>query len=114
MIPIISMHTWTSLSSEQRGKIRMIFAIPRSQSTEVHDGRIVTDGTTPKDFEALTVEKMQSYVKSNVDDFHKLFDLVVAKVQDEIEGKPIIDIVASTEPLTVIIPPKKRGRKAKI
>lgn len=114
MIPILSMHMWTALSSEQRARIRSQFNIPRSSHVEVVDGRILTDGTTPKDFEALTVEKMQVYLKSEINDFHILLDLVIARVQDEIEGKPLVDdVVISQEPLTVVIPPKKRGRPAK-
>lgn len=112
MVPILSMHMWTSLSSEQRARIRALFSIPRSQSTEVHDGKIVTDGTTPQDFQALTVEKMQTYLKSEVSDFHALFDLVVARIQDEIEGKPFVEtVVISAEPLTVIIPPVKKTKR---
>jgi hypothetical protein len=78
---------WTSLSNEQRRLIRSKFAIPRSGNVEVSDGRVLTDGTTAKDFEALTIQKMQEYVSSEISDFHKLFDLVVAKIQTEIEGE---------------------------
>lgn len=107
------MHMWTALSSEQRARIRSIFSIPRSSHVEVSDGKIITDGTTSKDFETLTTEKMKSYLKNNSNDFHFLFDLVVAKVQDEIEGKSTEQIILSTEPLTVVIPPKKKGRPLK-
>lgn len=110
--PILSMHMWTTLSSEQRSRVRTLFSIPRSSHVEVVDGRIQTDGTTPKDFESLTVEKMKEYLKSQSDDFHALFDLVIARVQDEIEGKPLKEeIVISQEPLTVIIPPKAKKIK---
>lgn len=87
---ILSNHTWVSLSNEQRHKLRALFSIPRSAHTVVVDGRIETDGTTTEDFQHLTIEKMQSYLDSKEGDFHKLFDLVLARVQDEIEGKPII------------------------
>ncbi len=114
MVPILSMSLWVSLSNEQRIRIRSIFNIPRSQHVHVDDGRIITDGTTAEDFLALTIEKMQTYLKSDVTDFHKLFDLVVARVQDEIEGKPIAEVNHNT--ITIVIPPepKKRGRNPKI
>lgn len=92
--PILNLHTWVSLPNDVRHKIRILFNIPRSGSVFVNDGHIETDGTTPDDFRALTVEKMQSYLNSEVDDFNKLFDLLVARVIDEIEGKieaPIIN-----------------------
>lgn len=111
--PILSMHMWTALSSEQRSRIRILFSIPRSSHAEVVDGKLMTDGTTAKDFEALTIEKMKDYLKSDSNDFHALFDLVIARVQDEIEGKPIKeDIIYSQEPLTIVIPPNKKGKKA--
>jgi len=87
---ILSMHTWISLSNEQRIRIRAIFNIPRSAHVQVNDGVIETDGTTPEDFKALSVEKMKAYLSSDSDDFHKLFDMVIAKVQEDIEGKPIV------------------------
>lgn len=95
---IISMHTWVSLSNEQRHRIRALFNIPRSSHTIVNDGRIETDGTTTEDFGHLTVEKMKTYLNSDSDDFHKLFDLVLARVTDEIEGKPIEIINANVKP----------------
>jgi len=112
MPPILSTHMWVSLSNEQRNLIRSIFNIPRSKAVEVHDGVVVTDGTTPEDFKALTIEKMQQYVNSDLTDFHKLFDLVIAKVTDKLLGKPDIIVVAHT-PITVISEPKKRGRPKK-
>lgn len=106
MIPILSMHLWVSLSNEQRIRIRSLFSIPRSQHVQVDDGKVITDGTTAEDFKALTIEKMQTYLNSPETDFHKLFDLVVVKVQNEIEGKPetVVEVVP--------VAPKKRGRPA--
>ncbi len=84
---IISLHTWVSLSSELRSRIRAQFNIPRSSHVVVNDGRIETDGTTPEDFKHLTVEKMQTFLNDKSDDLNYLFDKVVARIQDEIEGK---------------------------
>lgn len=93
MTHILSMNTWVSLTPEQRNRIRALFSIPRSSHTVVNDGRIETDGTTVEDFGHLTVEKMKVYLKSDSDDFHKLFDLVLGRVQDEIEGRPFIETI---------------------
>lgn len=101
---------WTSLSSEQRARIRALFSIPRSSHVEVVDGKVISDGTSAKDFEALTVDKMKTYLKSDSNDFHLLFDLVVARIQDEIEGKTFEQIISSEDPLTIVIPSKRRGR----
>ena len=122
MQPILSVSTWVSLSNEVRNRIRAIFEIPRSSHVVVNDGRVETDGTTYEDLKKLTVEKMQSYVGDNSTDFHKLFDMVVAKVTEELlqEKQPKVIVTRSVTqetPVTVIIPPttpKKRGRPAKI
>jgi hypothetical protein len=111
---ILSMHTWVSLSNEQRNRIRHLFNIPRSSHVMVNDGVIETDGTTPEDFKQLTVYKMKAYLNSDSDDFHKLFDMVLAKVQDAIEGKPIVEPVpVVSEPVPVINANIKKNVKTK-
>ncbi len=112
--PILSMHTWVTLPSEQRARIRALFAIPRSGHVVVNDGVIETDGTSVDDFRHLTTEKMQTYLKDDSTDFYKLFDKVVARIQDEIEGKPFIE-----EPIVIIkeevvdANTKNHGKKSK-
>ena len=119
MQPIISMSMWTSLSNEQRNRIRVLFKIPRSKNTEVNDGHIVTDGTTPEDFKALTIEKMQVYLgEKESTDFHKLFDKTVAKVIEELNAPKVqvghVDIVPPIPTVVEqVITPKKRGRPSK-
>lgn len=89
MNPILSTHMWVSLPNEVRFRLRALFNIPRSSSTVVNDGVIETDGTTKEDFKHLTVEKMQKFVSSDSEDFHKLFDLTIAKVNDDIVNKKV-------------------------
>ena len=94
MQPIISLHLWVSLPNEVRYRIRALFNIPRSSNTIVSDGRIESDGTTNEDMKSLTIEKMQKYVESTSSDFHKLFDEVLAKVNDELYPKAPEVIIA--------------------
>lgn len=109
---ILSMSMWTSLSSEQRNRIRAVFSIPRSSSVVVNDGVIETDGTTTKDFESLTIEKMQQYLNDESNDFHKLFDKVIAKVTEELLGKKEdIVVVSEGSPITIIVEPKLEPKK---
>lgn len=96
MQPILNIHTWVSLPAEVRHKIRAIFNIPRSSNVVVDDGQLSTDGTTPEDFRVLTVEKMREYLQSDLDDFHKLFELVLTKVKDEIKNPKIAVETTST------------------
>lgn len=111
MTHILSTNTWVSLTSEQRNRIRALFSIPRSSHTIVSDGRIETDGTTADDFNHLTIEKMKVYLKSDSDDFHKLFDLVLGRVQDEIEGKPFAETIEVINANSIKNEKSKKGSK---
>jgi hypothetical protein len=117
MQPIISIGMWVSLPNEVRHRIRSIFHIPKSSNTHVDDGVILTDGVTNEDLKTLTISKMQIYLSDESSDFHKLFDKVVAKVNDELYPKKQIltesVLISSDEPLTIITEPKKRGRPSK-
>jgi hypothetical protein len=116
MQPILSMGMWVSLPTEVRHRVRVAFNIPRSATVDVNDGVVVSDGTTPEDFKALTIEKMQTFLGDTSNDFHKLFDKVVAQVNEELMGKTIAKnlVVMDDKPITVIVEPKRRGRPAKI
>ena len=108
------MGMWVSLPNDVRRKIHSLFSIPWSSATEVNDGQIVSDGTTHEDLKILTIEKMQKYLNEASTDFHKLFDMLVAKVNDEIKNPRKEEVVvSSTDSVNVIIAPKKRGRPSK-
>jgi hypothetical protein len=83
---ILNMHHWVNLPIEVRYRIRTLFAIPQSSNTVVNDGVLETDGTTIEDFKHLTLEKMQKFLGNDSTDFHKQFDLVVAKVMDDLSN----------------------------
>lgn len=108
MPPILNNHIWISLSNEMRYRLRVIFNIPRSSNTSVNDGVIETDGTTTEDFKHITIEKMQTYVSSTETDFHKLFDMTVAKINDELNP------TVKEEIAQVIEAPKKIKNAKKI
>lgn len=117
MNPILSIGTWVSLPTEVRHRIRGIFHIPKSSNTHVDDGVIITDGVTNEDLKTLTISKMQIYLDDDSSDFHKLFDKVVSRVNDELYPKVqnVTEsiILSIDEPITVITEPKKRGRPSK-
>lgn len=113
MQPVLNIGMWVSLSQEVRNKVRSIFDIPRSGNVEVIDGRIQTDGTTYEDLKFLTVEKMQKYTGDTHTDFHKLFDKVLVKVNEELNPIGKVDVVPPIVPVAVVPVIKKRGRPAK-
>lgn len=72
---------WIKLPEEVRHKLVVLFDIPRSGRTVVEyraEGAIVTsDGFTPTDIEAITLDKMQGLLASNSENFYQLFSDVV-------------------------------------
>ena len=112
MNPILSVHTWVSLPTEVRYRIRALFDIPKSAGTIVNDGVIETDGTTKEDFKHLTIEKMQKFLQSDSTDFYKLFDLMVAKVNDDIEQKRLTQFpIINANPQTDVKSTKKSKKE---
>lgn len=101
--PILSKHTWLSLSLETRNKLREIFDIARSGGVEVVDGRVFSDGTTPEDLMSLTSEKMQEYLGSKSTDFNTLFNECVKKIETP------IGTIEITPPLDAIVPPEEQS-----
>lgn len=102
------MSAWVSLPGEVRARIRSLFDIPRSSHVEVHDGKIHTDGTTTEDFMHLTAEKMQEFNSTDSVDFHRLFDLTISKIEEDIQS-----VRRSVFPIKVELPAKdiKDGKK---
>lgn len=92
---------WLALPIEVRQKLKYIFNIPRSEGTNVVDGRVVSDGHTHRDLAYITIPAMQEYVTSTSDDFLSLFEEVVTKIQTEIrqEQLPVQNVVP--EPITL-------------
>ena len=79
---------WLQLDKEVRGRIREIFHITYSGHTEVVDNKVVSDGATHKDLEALSVDKMRDFVGQDAvieETVFTLFDKTVKKVKEELE-----------------------------
>jgi hypothetical protein len=77
---------WMRLSQETRAKLKTLFGINKSQgaTTQMFGTRmeVVSDGHTDKDLEAITVEKMQAYLREKKEtDFWKLMDATIDKIE---------------------------------
>ncbi len=91
----LSTHEWLKLPMDTRSKLREIFNIPRSQGTVLEDNTVKSDGTTYQDLNAITVEKMSSWlngdgsdhvgVEVGGSDFVALFNSVIQRIDDEKE-----------------------------
>lgn len=88
--PLLAYNTWLSLPRETRAKLTEVFGIPRTGEVIVRSGtvspqgniqgEVTNDGHAPKDLYAITTIKMQDYVGAETNDFHLLFNLVLAKI----------------------------------
>lgn len=78
------------MPEEVRHKLVVLFDIPRSGRTVVEyraAGAVVTsDGFTPTDIEAITLEKMQGLLGSESDNFYKLFEEVADHLDQLLDG----------------------------
>lgn len=79
--PNLSVPQWLTLSNEVRSKIREIFNISKSKGTHLVGNILESDGCTHEDLKAITIEKMQEYLKVPDTDFFDLFNRVVDSVK---------------------------------
>lgn len=83
---MLSQTVWLSLKIETRRKIAVLLGLRRSGTNEVvHDGlknRVVSDGYTPSDLMAVTLEKLQDLMRQPKEtDFYKLWEQFVSQVE---------------------------------
>lgn len=83
----VNVHDWLQLPMETRVKIREMFKVPKSEGAWVENGMVRSDGTTYKDLQAITPEKMQAFLGSEETDFVKLFHATTAKVQEDLDAE---------------------------
>lgn len=80
---------WMSLSRDVRTMIVIQFEIPRTGATEIIDSTLICDGYTVYDLQAITKEKMQEYLKSDIDNFAELWELTYKKINEKLHPAPI-------------------------
>jgi hypothetical protein len=102
MNPQLTKSQWCSLPQEIRNKLREIFGVQKSEGCEVVNNMIVSDGSSHQDLQAISVASMQAFLYSEEDNFAKLFDLVMLKlnpIEDQIEvyEEPVMDLSARVE-----------------
>ena len=79
---------WLALPMPVRLHLKKIFGIPRSEGTNLVDGRVVSDGHNHYDLAHITVPAMQLYLDSDEADFHKLFAMTLEKAEGELAPAP--------------------------
>lgn len=80
-----------SVPADVRERLRNTFNLSRSGCTEVVDNQLITDGTTHKDLEVLTKERLLQFCKINMvlandeENIFSLFEKVVKDLERQIK-----------------------------
>jgi hypothetical protein len=87
----VSYQIWIKLPKEIRAKLVTMFHIPRTGSAVVDYGaegnKVVSDGFTPKDIEAITLEKMQKVLDSDSTDFYGMLEEIIVNIDALMQQK---------------------------
>ena len=127
--PLLAYNVWLALPTNTRNKLTKLFGIPRTGEVIVRSGgmyngniggEMIQDGHSAKDLYAISVEKMQTLLKTDDTDFYKMFHHIVENIDFIIEpqieeeiAEPTIDPKEKAK-FHSLMTPKKRGRPAKI
>lgn len=86
----VAYNIWIKLPEEVRHKLVVLFDIPRSGRTVVEyraTGPTVTsDGYTPLDIEAITIEKMNGLLGSESNNFYGQFEQICDNIDALMDG----------------------------
>jgi predicted HTH domain antitoxin len=81
----ISTASWMDLSWQVRTQLVKDLNIPKSKDVVLQDNVVLTDGRTQNDInQAITIESLQEYTKSSLDDIFELFGKAVEKAEYEL------------------------------
>lgn len=81
----IPVQSWLMLNWKVRTKLANDLNIPKSSDVVLMDNEVLSDGRTQQDLNcSITVEALQEYTKSNIDDIFELFQKAVEKAEYEI------------------------------
>lgn len=81
----IPVQSWLMLNWKVRTKLANDLNVPKSSDVVLMDNEVLSDGRTQQDLNcSITVEALQEYTKSNIDDIFELFQKAVEKAEYEI------------------------------
>lgn len=81
----ISTASWMDLSWQVRTQLVKDLNIPKSKDVVLQDNVVLTDGRTQNDInQAITIESLQEYTKSSLDDIFELFGKAVERAEYEL------------------------------
>lgn len=82
MQPTMNVSQWLTLPHPIRLELVKLFNLSRSAGTQVIDNRVISDGYTFEDLQAINVETMQAVLNSQETDFYVLLNAVADLAND--------------------------------
>jgi hypothetical protein len=89
---------WMLLDKATRSYLVNVFEIPMTGIREIIDDRVISDGYSNKDLEAITLEKMIAYIGSE-ETFPRAWEITCTKASKEL-NPPVIQM--ADEPKEII------------
>lgn len=114
MKQLLTSRDWVGIGADERRRLSAQFLIGRSGPTEVINNELISDGTTDKDLQALSIARMIEYLGPDLswyqeDLFSFLLTLTLRKLNgDTIQSEPSDQEVQPSE-----AKPRPRGRPKK-
>lgn len=78
----LSVQQWLTIPLKFRIDLAVLFSLHRSGTTVVEDNKVKSDGFSYEDLEGISLERMQEYVGTIEQDYFKLLDLTLIKMQN--------------------------------
>jgi hypothetical protein len=88
MFTKINIGLWMFVPKDQRDHLVNVFGIKRTGVSEIKNEEIISDGYSNADLEGITKEKMEEYIGSEVDSFHRAWEVTLSKCRGELEEEP--------------------------
>lgn len=88
MFTKINIGLWMFLPKEQRDHLARVFDLRRNGVAEIRDQEVVSDGYSNTDLEGITKEKMEEYVGSEAESFHRAWEITLSKCRGELADEP--------------------------
>ena len=80
------------MSYPVRSAMRLIFSIPKTHGAEMYGSKLVSDGCTNEDLQAVSLSKMQAYTGLTSEDFYDQLNETIGKIEKALKEE---DQVAS-------------------
>ncbi len=88
MFEKISIGLWMFLPRAHRDHLVSVFDLKRTGISEIKNEEVISDGYSNADLEGITKEKMEAYIGSEAESFHRAWEITLSKCRGELSDEP--------------------------